>query len=192
MTTESGEVLRDVVSIDVDAAIDAEGALWVWGSDYFGELRRDGGPRRPSEVAVRLDDLGPMRAVARADGFVCGVARDGDVVCWGDTEHPEPAVPPARDVACHSHVCCVLTESSEVRCWGHFVEEIGSPAGSAMRLATSAHSVTVGWDMVCVEDLGPKRPLRCWGRDPVRIGSPPSGSRWIISRDPATIPLAAP
>ncbi len=90
VTDTAGQPLRGMVRVAVDAAIDEEGHLFLWGLDEHGELHACGvpGPRTPREGmrAHRVRLARPLVDVERTETFVCALDETGEIECWGDME----------------------------------------------------------------------------------------------------------
>jgi alpha-tubulin suppressor-like RCC1 family protein len=116
-------------------ALLADGTVWCWGSNRFGQLGI--GSTAPGPFAAPQQVLGVADAVSIANGpfHTCAVRVNGTVQCWGRNDFRQigdatvdnrvfatdvPSIAPGGAVALalgrtHS---CILTPSGGVRCWG--------------------------------------------------------------------------
>jgi len=114
-------------------ALAADGAVWCWGANEWGQLGRPASPA-PGPPA-RVPGVAAARALAAGLLHTCAVDGDGAVWCWGNdgngrlgveaaagatpqpvavTGLPGPATAVAAGVA---HTCALLADGS-VACWG--------------------------------------------------------------------------
>jgi len=120
--------------------IDAEGTLWGWG--YNANFLLGGAPPTTTLLkAARVDDTGTwtFKAIASSSTTVCGVTRNGQLVCWGEPNiitsgalqpcaagfgkcRQAPAVIGTTtdwvDVAVGIAAACALNTAGRVACWG--------------------------------------------------------------------------
>ncbi len=124
----------------------ADGQLRCWGADDSSQLGDDGTEARPTPAPVPGADGMVSVAIAnntqagkknpdlsKSAGFICGVRRDGRVLCWGnnytgqlgdgsreDRARPTlvPGITDAVQVAAGDLHVCVLRRSGRVSCWG--------------------------------------------------------------------------
>lgn len=93
-----------VIELGDRVAVDAEGAVFVWGDNTSGELGVAPETLLHAQVPVAVKLPAKARSVASAAGAFCASLVDGSVVCWGrnvegqlgrrgrDVEpHPQPA-----------------------------------------------------------------------------------------------------
>ncbi|MBT9252815.1 MAG: hypothetical protein KM296_03855, partial [Brockia lithotrophica] len=62
-------------------ALTADGAVWAWGYNAYGQL--GDGTTENRALPVRVQSLAPAQAVAAGDNFAFAVLRDGSVRAWG-------------------------------------------------------------------------------------------------------------
>ena len=180
-------------------AASADGRLFCWGADDSGQLGDDGTEARPTPAPVPgAEDLVSVTIanntqagkkipdMSNSAGFICGVRRDGQVLCWGnnytgqlgdgsreDRARPTlvPGIDDAIQVAAGDLHVCVLRRSDRVSCWGR--NEFGALGDGTMgprviRLAPvdarsieDAVGISVGGAHSCARlRLGA---VLCWG-----------------------------
>lgn len=173
-------------------AVHAEGGTWCWGGPPYPEL-----PTRV-QTDVRFVQLITGNGVTEP-GFTCGLADDGQVLCWGSNgqgqlgdgtlvgrETPMPiALPGVRfvDLSAFDAGVCGVTTGGDAYCWGfNRARRFGS--GNAEEVAPVPAKVSGGimWSAVALADdraCGADRDHRlwCWGGSPSFLGLPgPQGS----------------
>ncbi|MCB9740676.1 MAG: hypothetical protein H6747_15540 [Deltaproteobacteria bacterium] len=126
----------------------ADGSVWCWGENTFGQA----GVAGASTVATATQVVGVTGAVevAAGEAFSCARTGAGAVFCWGrnlwgetgagskgDTKpHPVPVALPAFDDAASlglgaRHGCARRKTSGQLWCWGdHTWGQLGQPLGS--------------------------------------------------------------
>lgn len=172
VTDSRGRPLEGLARVAVDAAIDSEGRLLLWGADRPGETRRRG-PReamqaelasRPSSARTRLID------VARTPASVCTLDVEGRVDCWGELRVEAGAVaggdariPPARELECAEDYCCVATRDGRLVAWA-----AGMAPRTLARMTIGA--LALGPHMLCWEEEAPGRPVWCFTSAPDVFG----------------------
>lgn len=157
-----GWPLGGLARVEVDAAIDARGRLWVWGSDFYGQVSRaaPGARRAPGLEAVQVREPPSVREVASTGTGTCVLDARGEARCWGapvgrsvaaDAAVTRPTRVRGTDgaiaLSCDPTSCCVHGAGA-LRCWGELTGRVrleGAPRGDAVELR-------VGGDVVCVGD----------------------------------------
>lgn len=75
------QVVRVVAGADHSCAIDAEGGLWCWGANRYGQL---GARTTDDAVGPTLVELpGSVTQVAAGAVHTCALVASGEVLCWG-------------------------------------------------------------------------------------------------------------
>jgi len=113
--------------------LEASGAAWCWGSNWFGELG-NGTVYQPSLPPVAVSGGHAFVDVTVGDGSVCGLEGTGAAYCWGNNSFGElgqgtfggqDSVPVAvvgghafRSIAVGSIHSCGITTDSTAWCWG--------------------------------------------------------------------------
>ncbi|MFC7529110.1 RCC1 domain-containing protein [Actinoplanes sp. GCM10030250] len=130
---DAAPAIRQVtVGVEHSCSLDDTGSVLCWGDNYFGQLGADG-PRR-SSVPVPIALPGPATSIAGGAYHTCVIVA-ADVLCWGDNydrqlgtanvptdgavvkvEGLEGQTP--KTVSAGVNSSCVVTESSELYCWG--------------------------------------------------------------------------
>lgn len=168
-----GRPLGALAQVEVDAATDQEGRLWVWGSDFFGQVSRSApsARRAPGFEAARVAELRDVRAVASTGTGTCVIDARRRVQCWGlpvgSAERSAAAGVPrprvlsdvhgAVALSCDVTGCCVV-EGEGLRCWG--ARELRVPLRAAE--VDDALEVRLGEGRVCVR--GARLGERCEAR----------------------------
>jgi alpha-tubulin suppressor-like RCC1 family protein len=114
-------------------AVKADGAVFCWGLNDWGQLGDDSLVGSP---VPRRVDVPPAIGVASARDHSCALDADGGVWCWGantayqlgdgTTEKrtgPARALlsTPARAISAALAHTCALMDDGGVECWGHFI-----------------------------------------------------------------------
>jgi alpha-tubulin suppressor-like RCC1 family protein len=145
--------LRDVgLSLNHGCVTQFDGRLACFGRGAEGQLGF--ATTATSGVLPTVVAMGPVRSACVGNLFSCAVLTDGGARCFGDntwgqlgTGNLAPSsspvavsgLPPADQIACHSHSVCATTASG-VYCWGdNSLGQLGSvtPASSTMPLQVS-------------------------------------------------------
>ncbi|KAM6582694.1 hypothetical protein CsatB_009696 [Cannabis sativa] len=99
-----------------------------------------------------------LRSVVSGEGFSCGVAKDGGVICWGPKSGNLGSSPGdlMSLAAGRNSVCGITAMSGEVKCWGEATEFDSPPVGARFM------SLSVGAKHYCgiFED---DHSVQCWG-----------------------------
>lgn len=124
-------------------ALDAAGAPYCWGSDFFGQLGlgAQGAPNacRGSPCAaspIRVSGDRRFRSVHARETHTCGLTPEGDVYCWGGNrsgqlgtgQFGDPITAPTRvrtdesvrfvQVSLGRSHTCALSDEGRLYCWG--------------------------------------------------------------------------
>lgn len=163
-------------------ALTRDGSLWCFGANGSGQLGT-GADSRSSRPSEPIAGLGGTTRIALGADAGC-VIRDAAVWCWGDNRFGDaggvPGVPvphPAkillpdgvkpRTIAVGAGTSCVLSEASEVYCWGaNGSGQAGQPAAATVPPALvpikGASEIAVGDQVTCVRRANGG--LWCFGR----------------------------
>jgi alpha-tubulin suppressor-like RCC1 family protein len=110
------------------AAVQSDGAVWVWGQGFSGEMREI-----PAVAPTRVASLPAIQSVTLSDAHVLALARDGSAYAWGSNSHgqlgdgtvqsrTEPvrvaSLPPAVSVAAGMRYSVAVLADGTVRAWG--------------------------------------------------------------------------
>lgn len=173
-------------------AVHATGGTWCWGAPPFPDVPT----RIPTEA--RFVQLVTGSGFTES-GFTCGLADDGQVLCWGsngsgqlgdgtttDRATPMPiALPGARFVqlsAFFAGVCGVTTEG-DAYCWGsNRALRFGSGIAEESVPVPAKVDGGIAWSHVALADdracgVDREHHLWCWGGNPEMLGLPgPQGT----------------
>jgi alpha-tubulin suppressor-like RCC1 family protein len=185
-------------------ALDTDGAAWCWGSNLGGEL---GTGTLPDEVCgglpcqtrpIKVATTEHFTELAAGNGFTCGLAARGSVLCWGYNDKGQlgtttdtgscggircSRTPIAsgrsedayrRITAGQSHICG-LNDKGEAWCWGydgHTVDgahvHMFSPVPALNSDSLAFSSISSGGYHTCA--LRSNGEAWCWGLDAVGAG----------------------
>ena len=186
----------------------ADGQVWCWGENFFGELGDNS--HNSSSVPVRVAGVSGAVAVSAGEASTCATLTDGSVVCWGYNVHGQlgnntttsssvpvtvlgmSAVSYGADIETLSvgaeHACAVDV-STGVRCWGHNEDgRLGDNTLSDRHTPVAAGSlasvleVGAGGTHSCARIVGGA--VYCWGDN----GSGQLGDGTTV---PAAFPIAS-
>jgi alpha-tubulin suppressor-like RCC1 family protein len=168
------------VGDDHSCALDADGRVLCWGSNYLGELGDD--DRRAFRLRA-VTGLPPMRELQAGSHHTCGRDDAGAVWCWGRNEQgqlgddlPSPATrrvalaAPATALVVGHDVACAHHAGGALSCWGtgsggalegrRAPAEVKELAGTAALAFGSCHHCALAQDGAvtcwngCGEDFG--------------------------------------
>lgn len=112
-------------------ALSAQGSLWCWGGNFFGQVGNDSSdsPASPTQIG----DANEWRQVSVGSLHTCGIKKDASLWCWGanfvgqlgDGSFTDSLVP-ARvgaertwlKVSASVANTCAIESSGELWCWG--------------------------------------------------------------------------
>jgi len=136
-------------------AIPSDGSLWCWGGNNRGQLGQ--GDTADRSLPTRVGSASNWRAVsAGSNATTCAVNTLNEVFCWGYNFSGQVAVDKAttsvtnptkvtalgttvQSVSVGSLNSCVVTTSSEVRCWG---SNSYGQLGTAVSIGQTSHTPT--------------------------------------------------
>ncbi|MEZ4367590.1 MAG: hypothetical protein R2939_15130 [Kofleriaceae bacterium] len=121
------------------AAVLADGTLWAWGSNDYGQLGNDDTSDSQDLVQVTTDGTTPLTgvtAVSAGRTFQCAIATGG-VYCWGNDNRTalgapgdsdvarltDPPITDATAISSRSHGTCVVHANGTVGCFGEVLGE---------------------------------------------------------------------
>lgn len=173
-------------------AVHASGGTWCWGGPPFPEAPT----RIPGDVRFVQLVTGDQSS---GEGFACGLADDGQVLCWGsnafgqlgdgtttDRAAPMPIALPGERFASLSAFfagVCGVTTGGDAYCWGSNralrfgsgIMDASVPVPAKVDGGISWSHVALGDDRACGVDR--EHHVWCWGGSPQYLGLPaPSGS----------------
>lgn len=164
----------------------ADGSVFCWGGNYFGQV--GDGTMTDRRVAQAVTGLGGQTIVAIDVGgeHACAVAATGALFCWGSnmtgqlgssygdapyqtTAVAVPGLTGITQVAVGGRFTCALTDARAVYCWGDnssgqlALNSVGGVVPTPTPVAgLTARSIHAGRDFVCSvipTGLG----VQCWG-----------------------------
>ena len=168
-----------------------DGSVWCWGRGFSGELGNGlTGAGASSTVAVPVQELDGVIAVAAGHATTCAVRVDGGSWCWGNDVHglgdgaasgPQPyptqvsALSGGVDAAMGSSAQCVRTALGTVHCFGtNTYGELGDPTaplgvdalwpvlvGGAETALDGVIALDSGFDHSCAVQVDDR--VSCWG-----------------------------
>ncbi|HTL33198.1 MAG TPA: hypothetical protein VL326_08740 [Kofleriaceae bacterium] len=174
--------LPKVVAIEAGwyhvCAITAEGALWCWGSNTYGQS----GVADPFANAIvpptRVSLPRPVLSVSAGGYHTCAVLDDNTVACWGKNTYGEVGHDPPEELGPFTivtdqvtavtagkwHTCAI--RAGNVVCWGNNSDGQlgnGTSSDSTVPVATGVNAVSVSatYDHTCAVE--PTGRFRCWG-----------------------------
>ncbi|HEX2721313.1 MAG TPA: hypothetical protein VHM24_00235 [Gemmatimonadaceae bacterium] len=177
-------------------AVAADGVAWCWGSNQLGQIgdgRTTGlgmGTGSGPTVPVRVSTDRLFSSISAGGGYTCAVAREGDVLCWGENHvgqlgigeagQPQPTPRPVvrgntlQAIASGTVHTCALSATGAAMCWGGnwfgALGDGGSTAqntGSEQAVPTPARTsllfsqIDPGGSHTCA--LTKSRRAWCWG-----------------------------
>jgi alpha-tubulin suppressor-like RCC1 family protein len=175
--------LRIALGVDYACLIRADGQLFCWGSNRFGQLG-DGSVKR-RHMPVRVPIPGGVRDVSLNLRYTCAVTLAGRVACWGsrfnmETEavaaedtvpHFIAGVDNARRVAVGDWHACALRADGQVICWGVNLNQQIARGQEVERAATlvdglaGARRISVGSGATC--SVFANGTVKCSGTEPL-------------------------
>lgn len=181
-TAPTAVPMTGVMSVAVGArhicALTADGAVWCWGDNSFGQLGTANTIASPLPVRTRIKQA---TALDTGASHSCAILRDSSVWCWGSNQFHQsgvrsvkPLLIPKRTraaaataLALGDHFSCVINTDTRVRCWGrNNTSQLGIPSGSS-RIAPVAvrgkgySSITAGARFAC--SVRTSGTTWCWG-----------------------------
>jgi alpha-tubulin suppressor-like RCC1 family protein len=196
-------------------ALRADGAVYCWGDDAYGQLGNGSAPSEPvggGFTPVRVTGLARVVQIAAGGETTCAVVAAGGVHCWGrnhrgqlGTAMPEgvgshlpvfvqlgPVMgPEAVEVGVGRAFACARSASGKVACWGDNAARqvtIANVATSPTARAPSvftAAQLAVGDAHACVRT--PAGGLACWGAFGTPSPMPTGVARVAAGRDYACV-----
>ncbi len=162
------------VGEDYACAVKAEGSLWCWGRNQYGQLGDGTTSDRPSPVKVA--SLGnDVAQVAAGMVGTCAVKKDDSVWCWASGKNPtltpQLKLTKQKSVALGMNHACALSGNGELTCWGNnALGQVGLAEGASGPSApdapptvvlTQVSSVAPGASNTCATRVD--KTLWCWG-----------------------------
>ena len=193
-------------------ALKADGTVWCWGDNHFGQLGN--GSLAPSAVPVAVAGLGTgVVSLAGSGNHTCALTAQGGVLCWGANEagqlgngSTDNSGVPRQVTGLASGVLqvsagmghtCALVDTRAVWCWGqNGTGELGtgtttpSPVPVPVKeLPGRITGVDVGNGFTCAAIAGTS--LRCWGDNGDGQLATGDGSGSLVPRPVVNLPSAA-
>jgi alpha-tubulin suppressor-like RCC1 family protein len=164
-TQVAGTYTRVAAGPDHSLALRADGSLWAWGNDYFGQLgSSNSSTTYTSTSSTPLQVPGRYTQASAGYGFSIGLRADGSLWAWGynyfgqlgNTINNEVGLPPPNPapvqvagtwkqaVAGNSHTLALQADGS-LWAWGNNVAgQLGTPANSATENPTPTPTQVAG------------------------------------------------
>lgn len=113
-------------------ALKANGTVWCWGQNSFGQLGT--GNTTHMQLPVKVSGLSNVMAMDSGPAHTCAVKTDGTVWCWGynkygqlgdgtKIERHQPVqvagLTEVEDIAVEGYNSCALKTNGNIRCWGY-------------------------------------------------------------------------
>jgi len=178
-------------------AVDEDGLAWCWGNNAEAELgigtavNQDCAEIPCQLVPVRVATDVRFTALSGGDFFTCGLARSGQVYCWGLNDADQLANDAASDdcglicsrtpivaaggtqfvqVAAFRNGACGLDTSGGARCWGmDVITRQHSSTPSSYAINRRFIQLTASGNHVCA--LADDHTAWCWGVDALGAGA---------------------
>jgi alpha-tubulin suppressor-like RCC1 family protein len=164
-----------------NCALDADGAIWCWGDNAYGQLGDATFSERTAPVKIESADDDVFIEVAAGWGQSCGLRADGQLFCWGDNRYgalgdgtQQGRNVPVEVAGAHSfsavecglHSTCGVSAEGTGWCWGRGPLGDGSADASALTpvavdIAERLKRIEMGRYSRCAQAVSQK-PL-CWG-----------------------------
>lgn len=184
---------------DHACALLADGTVWCWGGDGYGQL----GPatNTTSYAPVKVTGLAGVTSVKAGGFFTCALLASGAVSCWGynangqlgDGTMAQSATPVAVSgisnavaiAAGARHACAVLADGT-VKCWGYNLNgELGDATTTDRHTPVTVSGLTgatvVGAGSYHTCAIATAGALWCWGKNA-------SGQLGVLVNGSATTP----
>lgn len=186
--------------------IRANGTLWCWGEEYFGQLGNGGGATEtiPAGVQVGSDT---WRIVSTGGGHSCGIKADGTAWCWGEGAdgklgnnsganstvpvqvHQNASSTGWSDwvqISAGSYHTCGIRSEGTAWCWGYY--QAAGGGGHALRPVRVRDTAGTGywsdWKSISVGEaqtcgIRASGAAYCWGSnvDNVSLGTGTAGDQ---------------
>jgi alpha-tubulin suppressor-like RCC1 family protein len=180
-------------------AVSADGSVYCWGRNNYGQLGADPNTVTLSNIPVKVPGLTAAKSVAVGGDYACALLNSGSVYCWGldwngqlgngSTPSSGGSATPLlvsglpssgiAGISAGDSGACVYTTSGALWCWGdNIYSELGSGVTgnfSMVPVNVSLSSVTklaVGSGIICAIASGS---AWCWGDNyQGKAGSPTS------------------
>ncbi|HKY14453.1 MAG TPA: hypothetical protein VJM33_05975 [Microthrixaceae bacterium] len=193
-----------------------DGTVWCWGVNAYGQLGTETNlaTLAVNPTPIQVLGIGPATAVAAGENHTCALVEDDGVWCWGlnlyrqlghetnaVTFNPNP-IPTqvggtldAVSLSLGSGHSCIVTNTSEMKCWGLNRDgQLGNPAGLGTFVTSSTPLAVTGMTHAAVSEGGGFRhcavlsdaTVSCWGHgyfgdSPDAVPDPVDGLADVVS-----------
>lgn len=167
-------------------AVLANGQVWCWGLNPWGQLGNDPALVGSTATPVRAGSIDNALSIWAGLYATCAVLNDGQLSCWGrnlggilgdgsTTDRWMPLVVPAltnvTQASMYVRHACARRSDGSLRCWGSGTSgQLGDGTSTSALFATAvptmpvgAIEVSVGWSHTCAVDTAGD--VWCWGHD---------------------------
>ncbi|MBO6937714.1 MAG: hypothetical protein JJ863_22285 [Deltaproteobacteria bacterium] len=197
---------RVSVGTQLSCATNAEGELWCWGDNSYGQLGPDAGDAEFLATPTRVADL-VADAIAPVVGgsHVCALLSTNELWCWGSNnggqlgngdqiDQTEPSWVPIRGLAgasAGSQVTCAWTRGGRGYCWGLPAalgdgSAAGTQASRPERLGEFEDIVEISAARLSICARHEGGTVSCWGDNSAgQVGQDASTS---VAITPTTVP----
>ena len=178
-----------VAQVTVDllhaCAVKADGTMWCWGANGYGQLGDGTFVDRPAPVPVTALGSDVIQAAAGYN-FTCALKRDATLWCWGDDRGQlgsgDPSASPSAiptpvvalgsavaEVAAGGQHACARKLDGTLWCWGFVYAGDGTASGvyatptEVSELGSAVAGVSVSWGHICARKTDGS--LWCWGNN---------------------------
>lgn len=192
---------------DHTCALDADGAVWCWGDNDFGQL--GDGTTSPSNVPLAVPGLVGARAIAAGWEHTCAITADGSAACWGKNDYGQLGNDTNVDagapvtvvglsgvtaIAAGRYHTCAVTDGGAAWCWGGdtFGELGNDEATSASYVPVMVGGLDGGVTHIAAGDsvgcaITESGAAQCWGvNGDGQLGNGQSGS-FVESHTPTAV-----